>query len=77
MVNGIWMPRINQDKCKGCGQCIAHCPSGALRWSAGKARLLNPNACIYCATCESICPCQAIELPYLIVKAGSLREGEL
>lgn len=68
-----WLPRIDSHRCNGCGDCITQCPTGALGWHNGKAALLQPNVCIYCATCESICPVQAIELPYLIAR---LSRGE-
>lgn len=63
-----WFPTINQERCNGCGDCIAQCPTHALGWRDDKAHLLHPNLCIYCATCEDICPTNAIELPFLIVK---------
>ncbi|MDX2139865.1 MAG: 4Fe-4S binding protein [Chloroflexota bacterium] len=71
MADQIWMPRIEQVVCNGCGACITECPTGALGRAEGKAALLRPDACIYCAKCESLCPVNAIELPYLIVKIDS------
>jgi ferredoxin len=65
----IWLPRINQTLCTGCGDCIRECPTGALGWQDAKAALVAPDRCTYCATCEDLCPVNAIELPYLIVKA--------
>jgi NAD-dependent dihydropyrimidine dehydrogenase PreA subunit len=64
------MPRIAQAICNGCGECIVHCPTGALGWQEGKAVLLQPDKCIYCATCETLCPVSAIELPYLVLKSS-------
>lgn len=64
--NSVWMPRINQSLCTGCGDCITECPTGALGWQDGKAALVHPEACIYCQTCESVCPVGAIELPFLV-----------
>lgn len=69
MDNPSWMPQINRDLCSGCGECILRCPTGALGWSNGKAALIRPHRCTYCAACEDVCPSGAIELPYLILKA--------
>ncbi|MBW4436911.1 MAG: 4Fe-4S binding protein [Pleurocapsa minor GSE-CHR-MK-17-07R] len=63
-----WMPRIVRSLCDGCGACIRECPTGALGWKDGRADLLFPDKCIYCAHCEAICPTFAIELPYLVIR---------
>jgi NAD-dependent dihydropyrimidine dehydrogenase PreA subunit len=63
-----WLPRIDQSLCTGCGDCIIQCPTGALGWRDGKADLLHSELCLYCATCEDICPVRAIELPFLITR---------
>ena len=73
-MNVDWMPRIDQEACTGCGDCIRQCPTGALGWQGDKATLVNPTACTYCATCEELCPVGAIELPYLVVKAEKTEE---
>ena len=69
-----WLPRLDQNVCTGCGDCIAACPTGALAQVDGKAALVFPDLCTYCATCETICPVGAIELPYLICKPGEYDE---
>lgn len=63
-----WLPRISKTVCIGCGTCIETCPTFALGQADGKAALLYPDFCIYCADCETLCPVGAIELPYLICK---------
>ncbi len=70
--NTAWLPRLDPDRCIGCGDCISHCPTGALGRRVGKAALLSPAICIYCAVCEDLCPVGAIELPYLIVFADNV-----
>lgn len=69
--DATWLPRLDPDRCTGCGDCILRCPTGALGRRAGKAALLSPAACLYCAACEDVCPVGAIELPYLIVFADN------
>ena len=69
-----WMPQINQSMCIGCTECVNACPTGALGTRGGKAALLSPDLCTYCAACEAICPVEAIELPYLIVKTDFKEE---
>jgi len=69
-----WMPQINQSICIGCTECVKACPVGALVTKDEKATLLHPELCTYCAACEAICPVEAIELPYLIVKADHPEE---
>lgn len=74
MKDHTWMPIIHTANCNGCGLCIAACPTKALGWRDGKAALVNPEVCIYCATCEDICPTAAIELPYLVVMQADKTE---
>ena len=60
---------IDNDRCKGCGLCVAICPKKVLELSdkvnptgyfpAFRAR---PEDCIYCAMCATMCPDVAITL---------------
>lgn len=55
--------RINREWCKGCGICVAFCPTKVLeldeRDKAVAARLAD---CIACRLCELRCPDLAIEV---------------
>ncbi|MBN1966483.1 MAG: 4Fe-4S binding protein [Anaerolineae bacterium] len=65
-VDNHWLPHIDRQRCTGCGQCVAHCPTGALKLHGGTAALAHPEACTYCLACEDVCPTAAIDLPFLI-----------
>ncbi len=54
---------VDEERCKGCGVCVASCPLAVLALSTevnGKgypaARMANPDACTGCASCAVICP---------------------
>ena len=56
-------PAINREWCKGCGICVAFCPTHALAPDVvDKATLAHPDQCTGCGLCELRCPDLAIEL---------------
>lgn len=57
-------PTIDQEKCIGCGLCLAVCPDQTLSLLQGKA-VVSGNRCIACAHCHAVCPSQAITVPGL------------
>lgn len=66
----VWFPVIDSTRCIGCMVCVGQCPTGALGSLNHQAVLVNPDNCIYCSTCETICPQDAVALPYLICFQG-------
>lgn len=54
--------RLFNSWCKGCGICVAFCPTKTLGISAitGKCVILLPEACTRCGLCELRCPDFAI-----------------
>ncbi len=61
--------KIKKDKCKGCGLCIAYCPTKHLSFSKGfnkkgrkYAQANKRNKCLGCGACFFVCPDTAIEI---------------
>jgi pyruvate formate lyase activating enzyme len=50
-----------EERCQGCGQCVAACPRQALRL-AGKGVERDPSRCQACGQCAVLCPQRAQEL---------------
>ena len=56
------MVRINSEKCKACGYCVAACPKGALAFGEkvnGKgyhAVTVDEDNCVSCGTSYTVCP---------------------
>lgn len=49
---------LDKTKCRGCTNCIKHCPTEAIRVRDGKAVILHEK-CIDCGECIRICPYHA------------------
>jgi L-aspartate semialdehyde sulfurtransferase ferredoxin len=49
---------LDDDRCTHCGQCVPHCPTGALHIADRATRevLYNEADCIECMACIRVCP---------------------
>ncbi|MBM4278973.1 MAG: 4Fe-4S dicluster domain-containing protein [Deltaproteobacteria bacterium] len=53
-------PRVIENKCIGCEQCVAVCPSFVLEMADEKPKVLRGEWCIGCGHCGAVCPSEAI-----------------
>lgn len=49
---------LDEDKCRGCTNCIKKCPTEAIRVRKSKARIIKER-CIDCGECIRVCPYHA------------------
>ena len=52
---------ISSTKCQACEICVRNCPTGALKLNDDKVEFIEEE-CIYCRTCEAICPVNSIRI---------------
>ncbi len=54
--------RIDEEKCTGCGLCVAACQEGALQIVNGKAKLVSESYCDGLGACLPECPTGALTI---------------
>ena len=55
-------PKVDADKCTGCGTCVSICPVDVFVLNDGKSKVVKPKECIECGSCVVNCPQKAIKL---------------
>ncbi|NPA62401.1 MAG: ferredoxin family protein [Methanococci archaeon] len=62
-----WYPKVNYDKCIGCGVCYITCANRVVfDWDKEKKKpvVARPYNCVVaCTTCKMLCPVDALEFP--------------
>ncbi|MFP3870940.1 MAG: DUF362 domain-containing protein [Syntrophobacteria bacterium] len=56
-------PKFSAKKCTGCGECVSHCPAGAIELVKEKAKK-DPKKCIGCGECIAVCPEGAVSIAW-------------
>lgn len=59
-------PRVNANKCTGCGRCVKICPRKAIVIKQGKVRI-DHKRCIMCMCCSEMCCYGAIDVDKSLV----------
>lgn len=59
------------NRCIGCGECLKHCPRGALQVTKGKIGR-KPELCTLCGSCGEVCFSNAIEMAGREIESGTL-----
>ncbi|NCB50746.1 MAG: DUF362 domain-containing protein [Clostridia bacterium] len=54
-------PKVEKNKCVGCGKCAEVCPMNAASVKKGKA-VIDRSTCIRCFCCQEFCPMGAIKV---------------
>jgi 2-oxoglutarate ferredoxin oxidoreductase subunit delta len=74
---------ILQERCKGCGFCIAFCPRGVLEFSADFNKkgyhfpsVIDNSKCANCRFCQDLCPEFAIYSVIKDVNGEKNKKGE-
>jgi len=72
----IFTPKVRENKCTGCMECVEVCPAHVVREQGNKV-IIQKNLCIHCMCCHEVCRFQAIKLKQrpigkFIRKAASL-----
>ncbi len=52
--------RLDQDKCVGCGVCLAVCPHQVFDMNNGCASIEKRDLCMECGACAKNCPAGAV-----------------
>ena len=58
-------PKINKNKCVGCGKCAAVCPQktvSIIKINDRQIAKINYKKCIHCFCCQELCPIHAIDV---------------
>lgn len=56
----MFKPRVDADKCIGCGECVDICPTEVYELIDEKSVPVNADECIGCESCVEVCEQEAV-----------------
>ncbi len=69
--SGPYLPRMDEQECLACGDCVGRCPVSAISNGSGNIEI-DVEACLGCGVCEDTCPNRTIT----IVKSREVKRNE-
>jgi NAD-dependent dihydropyrimidine dehydrogenase PreA subunit len=58
----MYIPKIDEEKCNHCGECVDVCPAEVLEAEDQETRVARPADCLGCESCIAVCPEEAISV---------------
>ena len=68
---------LDEEKCGGCGMCVAVCPHAVFVLENRKARIVERDACMECGACAMNCPEGALAVDSGVGCASAFITGAL
>jgi NAD-dependent dihydropyrimidine dehydrogenase PreA subunit len=57
-----FVPVVDEEKCKGCEECVDNCTAGVLEMREGVAYVARSEDCQGCENCVQVCDYDAIKV---------------
>ncbi len=67
--------KLDEEKCTGCGLCVAVCPHGVFTIVDRKAHIIDLDACMECGACSKNCPVSALSVDSGVGCASGILTG--
>lgn len=55
-----FIPTVDQEKCRGCEECVDICSAEVFEMRGGKAEAVHQDRCVGCESCVEVCENHAI-----------------
>ena len=69
--------KLNEEKCTGCGLCVAVCPHEVFTIVDSNAHIIDLDACMECGACSGNCPVNALSVNSGVGCASGIINGML